>query len=156
MSIKTGDLKRPPSIAPWKIFLLSPLPSQHRCCFETCRQVDTRREIYNISSTLSIAGKWSRTSTIAIIPIYSYYFLSIKPNSGSQIFRPFFQSWLIILKVFWINNYIEFPLLNWMNIFWMNILDFVLNWILNWIIFRPDSMKKWTFKKDRPPLNPAQ
>ena len=39
-----------------------------------------------------------------------------------------------------------------MNIFWMNILDFVLNWILNLMIFRPDSMKKWIFKKDRPPL----
>ena len=33
--------------------------------------------------------------------------------------------------------------------FWMNILDFVLNWILNWIIFRSDSMKKWTFKTDQ-------
>ena len=42
-----------------------------------------------------------------------------------------------------------------MNIFWMNILDFVLNWILNWIIFRPDSMKKWFFKKDRPPISTA-
>ena len=36
--------------------------------------------------------------------------------------------------------------------FWMNIPDFVLNWILNWIIFRPDSMKKWIFKTDRPGL----
>ena len=32
--------------------------------------------------------------------------------------------------------------------FWMNIRDFV----LNWIIFRPDSMKKWIFKTDRPGL----
>ena len=31
---------------------------------------------------------------------------------------------------------------------WMNIPDFV----LNWIIFRPDSMKKLTFKTDRPGL----
>ena len=35
--------------------------ANHHChlnigCFETWRQVDTRREIYNISSTLSIAG----------------------------------------------------------------------------------------------------
>ena len=50
------------------------------------------------------------------------------------------------------NNSIELSLLNWRNIFWMNILDFVLNWILNLMIFRPDSMKKWIFKKDRPPL----
>ena len=34
----------------------------------------------------------------------------------------------------------------------MNILEFVFNWILNWIIFRPDSIKKWFFKKDCPPL----
>ena len=32
--------------------------------------------------------------------------------------------------------------------FQMNILDFV----LNWIIFKVDSMKKWIFRKDRPPL----
>ena len=36
--------------------------------------------------------------------------------------------------------------------FWMNILYFVLNWFLIWIIFWPYSMKKWFFKKDRPPL----
>ena len=33
--------------------------------------------------------------------------------------------------------------------FWMNIPDFV----LNWIIFRPDSMKKWILKTDRPGLS---
>ena len=37
-------------------------------------------------------------------------------------------------------------------LFGMSIPDFVLNWILNWIIFRPDSMKKWNFKTDRPGL----
>ena len=87
---------------------------------------------------------------------YSYLFLLFLKYQAqfwkSNFSAFFFQSWLIILKVFWINNHIEFPLLNWMNIFWMNILDFVLNWILNWIIFRPDSMKKWIFKKDCPPL----
>jgi len=49
----------------------------------------------------------------------------------------------------WTNNSIEYSVLYGMNIFWMNILDFVLNWILNWIIFRPDSMKKWIFKTYR-------
>ena len=49
----------------------------------------------------------------------------------------------------WMNNSIEYFGLYWMNIFWMNILDFVLNWILNWIIFGPDSMKKWIFKTYR-------
>ena len=151
-SIKTGDLKRPFHRTLKDIFAITTSISTSLLFWNLQTSGYKEGNIFNISSTLSIAGKWSRTSTIAIIPIYSYYFLSIKPNSGSQIFRPFFQSWLIILKVFWINNHIEFPLLNWMNIFWMNILDFV----LNWIIFRPDSMKKWTFKKDRPPLNPAQ
>ena len=42
------------------------------------------------------------------------------------------------------NNSIEYS-----GLYWMNILDFVLNWILNWIIFRPDSMKKWIFKAYR-------
>ena len=36
-----------------------------------------------------------------------------------------------------------------MNIFWTNIFDFV----LTLIIFRPDSMKKWIFKKNCPPLS---
>ena len=53
---------------------------------------------------------------------------------------------------FWMNNSIEYSGLYWMNIFWINILDFVLNWILNWIIFRPNSMKKWIFKTYGPPL----
>ena len=43
--------------------------------------------------------------------------------------------------------WIFLPILNWMIIFYINILDFV----LHWIIFRPDSMKIWIFKKDRPP-----
>ena len=66
---------------------------------------------------------------------YSYLFLlflKYQAQFWKSNFSAFFQSWLIILKVFWINNHIEFPLLNWMNIFWMNILDFALNWILNW------------------------
>ena len=49
---------------------------------------------------------------------------------------------------FWMNNSIEYFGLYWMNIFWMNISDFV----LNWIIFRPDSLKKWIFKTDCPGL----
>ena len=48
---------------------------------------------------------------------------------------------------FWMNNSIEYS-----GLYWMNILDFVLNWILNWIIFRPNSMEKWIFKTDRPGL----
>ena len=56
---------------------------------------------------------------------------------------------IIFLKFFWMNNSIEYSIL-----YWMNILDFV----LNWIIFRPDSMKKWFFKTDRPglPLGPCR
>ena len=54
------------------------------------------------------------------------------------------------------NNPIEYSALYWMNIFWMNIRDFVLNWIFNWIIFRPDSMKKWIFKTDRPLLTETE
>ena len=41
------------------------------------------------------------------------------------------------------NNSIEY-----FGLYWMNILDFV----LNWIIFRPDSMKKWIFITYRTPL----
>ena len=56
---------------------------------------------------------------------------------------------MIFLKVFWMNNnYIEFPLLNWKNIF----LNEYFGFFFNWIISRPDSMKKWILKKDRPPL----
>ena len=61
--------------------------------------------------------------------------------------KPYFglllEFWIIFLKFFWMNSSIEYSVL-----YWMNILDFV----LNWIIFRPDSMKKWIFKTDRPPL----
>ena len=152
MSIKTGDLKRPPSIAPWKIFLLSPLPSQHRCCFETCRQVDTGREIYNISSTLSIAGKWSRTSTIAIIPNYSYFFFEYQDQFWDCNFSAFF----LILSEFLqslLNEYLyRIYLLNWMNIF----LNEYFWFCFDLSHFQAWFNEKWNFKKDRPPLNPAQ
>ena len=51
---------------------------------------------------------------------------------------------------FFLSNSIEYS-----ELYWMNIPDFVLNWILNWIIFRPDSMKKWIFKTYRPGLKVA-
>ena len=47
------------------------------------------------------------------------------------------------------DNFIEFSVLDRMNMFWMNILDFV----LNWIIFRPNSMKKMIFQKRLPTPN---
>ena len=49
------------------------------------------------------------------------------------------------------NNFFEWiiwDLFEWI-IFWMNILDLVLNGILNWIISWPDSMKKWKIKTYR-------
>ena len=49
-----------------------------------------------------------------------------------------FCEWIILLNIL---DSIEWIFIR------MNILDFVLNWILNWIIFRPDSMKKWIFKR---------
>ena len=58
------------------------------------------------------------------------------------IFLIFFE-WIILLNIL---NSIEWIF------FWMNIPDFVLNWILNQTIFKPDSMKKWIFKPDRPGL----
>ena len=53
----------------------------------------------------------------------------------------------------WMNNSIEYSGLYWMNIFLNEYSGFCfeLN-ILNWIIFRPDWMKKWIYKTDRPPL----
>ena len=63
-----------------------------------------------------------------------------------QALQPYFglilKFWIIFLNFFeWI------ILLNiglyWMNIFWMNIREFVLNWILNSINFRPDSSVKF-------------
>ena len=50
-----------------------------------------------------------------------------------------FCEWIILLNIL---DYIEWIF------FWMNIPDFV----LKWTILRPDSMKKWIFKTDRPGL----
>ena len=61
---------------------------------------------------------------------------------------PYFGILNIFPHFLWMNNFIEYSRFCWMNIFWMNILDFV----LNWIIFRPDSMKKWIFRTYRPGL----
>ena len=65
--------------------------------------------------------------------------------------KPYFglilEFWIIFL-IFLMNNLIEYSGLYWMNIFLMNIPDFVLNWIIFW----PDSMKKWIFKTYRPGL----
>ena len=54
------------------------------------------------------------------------------------------------------NISIEYSGYYWMDIFWMDIPDFVLNWILNWIIFTSNSMEKWTFKTNRPGLHHHQ
>ena len=54
-----------------------------------------------------------------------------------------FWEWIILLNILYSIEWI---------FFWMNNPDFVLNWILNWIIFKPDSMKKWILKTDRPGL----
>ena len=69
---------------------------------------------------------------------------ALKPYFGLLL-----EFWIIFLKFFWMNNSFKYSVLYWLNIFWINISDFVLNWILNWIIFRPDSMKKWIFKTYR-------
>ena len=53
------------------------------------------------------------------------------------------------------NNSIEYSGLYWKNNFVNEYSGFCFNWILNWIIFRPDSMKKWIFKTDRPGLLPC-
>ena len=67
---------------------------------------------------------------------------------GSEaIFWPYFGILNNFPQFFWMNNSIKYS-----GLYQMNIPDLVLNWILNWIIFRPDLMKKWIFKTDRPPL----
>ena len=65
----------------------------------------------------------------------------------TNILRPYFGILNNFPQFFWMNIPIKYS-----GLYWMNILDFVLNWILNWIIFRPDLMKKLIFKTDRPGL----
>ena len=67
------------------------------------------------------------------------------PHLGILNNFPNFFEWIILLNIL--------ESIEWL-FFWMNIPDFVLNWILNWIIFRPDSMKKWIFKKRSPNPTP--
>ena len=83
-------------------------------------------------------------------PISVHFRGSITYTGASEGPKAIFWSHFGILNNFphfmWMNNSIEYSGLYWF--FWMNLLDFV----LNWIIFRPNSKKKWIFKKDRPPL----
>ena len=60
----------------------------------------------------------------------------------------------LIIQLDFLNNFPEWIILlnnlgsiEWIFL-WMNNQDFV----LNWIIFKPNSMKKWIFKTDCPPI----
>ena len=89
---------------------------------------------------------WNHSGIISgtyFSPFQGFYYLYRGLRRAPKPYFGLILEFLIIFLIFLMNNFIEYS-----GLYWMNILDFV----LNWIIFRPNSMKKWIFKTDRPGL----
>ena len=129
-------------------------------CFEWIFWIFIKWIIFwtNILVLVCLSQKWlsqdvSNSSEItdgSLVGPISVHFRGLLPILGPQEgFEAISWPHLGILNNFphflWMNNSIECSGLYWMNIFLMNIMDFVLNRILNWM--RPNSMNKWFFSK---------